>query len=117
MIKQSSIIINKEKYDSYFDNSLKNVLSHHIKCILLGVITLGLAYPWIICMKYESKYKHTVICGKRLKFIGNAKELLSHWVLWWILIVVTLGLYWLVVKIRFEQWACANIIFEDVEII
>ena len=52
----------------------------------------------------------------RLKFIGNPKELIGHWIFWWILIVITFGLYGLVVKIRFQQWTSANTIFEDVEI-
>lgn len=116
MAYKSSIILNKEKYDSYFDNTFKNTIIHHLKCLLLGIFTLGLAYPWIICMKYESTCKHTVICGKRLKFIGNPKELIGHWIFWWILIVITFGLYGLVVKIRFQQWTSANTIFEDVEI-
>ena len=73
MAYKSSIILNKEKYDSYFDNTFKNSIVHHLKCLLLGILTLGLAYPWIICMKYEATCKHTVICGKRLKFIGNPK--------------------------------------------
>ncbi|MGL4338325.1 MAG: hypothetical protein ACRCST_15690 [Turicibacter sp.] len=114
MINQSSIIVNKEKYDSYFDNSLKNTVIHHLKSIFLFVITLGLAYPWILCMKYEAKNKHTVVCGKRLKFIGNPNELIKHWFFWWFLIVITFGIYGLVVKVRFEQWVSANTIFEEV---
>ena len=65
-------------------------------------------------MQYESKCKHTVICGKRLKFIGNPKELIGHWLLWWVLIVITFGLYGLVVKIRFQQWISASVIFEEI---
>lgn len=114
-MNQSTIIVNKEKYDSYFDNTVKKTIIHHLKMIFLGVITLGLAYPWILCMKYESKCKHTVICGKRLKFIGDPKELITHWLLWWFLIIVTFGLYSLVVKVRFEQWTSANTIFEEWE--
>ncbi|MGL5439094.1 MAG: hypothetical protein ACRDA4_01735 [Filifactoraceae bacterium] len=109
----SSIIVNKEKYDSYFDNTVKNTIIHELKSIFLGVISIGFAYPWILCMKYESKYNHTVICGRRLKFIGNPKELISHWIYWWFLCLITFGIYGLVVKVRFEQWATANIIFED----
>lgn len=116
MIEQSSIIVNKDKYNSYFDNSVKNTIIHHLKSIFLGVITLGFAYPWILCMKYESKCKHTVVCGKRLKFIGDPKELLKHWFFWWILTIVTFGIYGLIVNVRFEQWVAANTIFEDGEI-
>lgn len=115
MSKQSSIILNKEKYDSYFDNTVKNSVLHHIKTIVLGFITLGLAYPWIICMEQKEKCKHTVICGKRLKFIGDPKELIGHWLLWWVLIIITIGIYGLVVKVRFEQWITANTIFEDIK--
>ena len=110
-MKQSTIIENKQKYDSYFDNTVKNAVIHHIKVILLGVVSLGFAYPWMLCMKYEAKYKHTVVCGKRLKFIGDPKELIAHWVLWWILIICTFGLYSIVVKVRFEQRISANTVF------
>lgn len=114
---KSSIVVNKEKYNSYFDNTVKNTIIHELKCTLLNVITLGFAYPWTLCMKYESKYNHTVICGKRLKFIGNPKELIGCWITWWILCVITFGLYGLVVRVRFQKWATANIIFEDTKII
>lgn len=116
MVNKSSIIKNKEKYDSYYDNTTKNYIIQHLKWIFLEVITLGLAYPWVLCMKYEEKCEYTVICGKRLKFIGNPKELIKHWFFWWILIIITLGFYSLVVSVRFEQWTAANTIFEDVEI-
>ena len=112
-MQQSSIIKHKEKYDSYFDNTLKNVIMHDIKIALVGICTLGFAYPWIMCMKHEARCEHTVVCGKRLKFIGDPKELLAHWILWWFLIVITFGLYGFVVKVRFEQWITANTIFEE----
>ena len=114
-MKQSSIIINKEKYQSYFDKKVSEYILLHIKMLLLGILTLGLAYPWIICIKQKATCKHTVICGKRLKFIGDPKELIDHWILWWILIVITFGLYSLVVKIRFERWITANSLFDEVE--
>lgn len=111
----SSIIKNKQLYNSFYDNNLKNSVSHHIKSIFLGIITLGLAYPWILCMKYDARCKHTVICGKRLKFIGNPKELILHWILWWFLTIITFGIYKIVVNIRIDQWITANTIFEEIE--
>lgn len=110
---ESSIIINKKKYNSYFDKKIKDYIILNMKMIVLGVLTLGLAYPWILCTKHKARCKHTVICGKRLKFIGEPRELIYHWILWWILIVITFGLYSIVVKVRFEQWTTANTIFEE----
>lgn len=109
---KSSITKNKIKYNSYFDNTLKNTLIHHLKMIALGIVTVGLAYPWILCSSQHSKCKHTVVSGRRMKFIGDPKELIGHWILWWILTVVTFGLYGIIVKLRFQQWVVANTILE-----
>ena len=109
----SSIIINYKKYQSYYDNTLSHMIVHHLKMIVLGIITLGFAYPWILCSQQKMICAHSVICGKRLKFIGNPKELIDHWVLWWLLTILTLGLYSFVTKLRFQQWIIANTIFED----
>ncbi|MGL4990447.1 MAG: hypothetical protein ACRC57_04660 [Sarcina sp.] len=112
---KSTIINNKNKYNSYYDKTVKNYIKLHIKVFLLGIITLGLAYPWIVCMKQKAKCENMVICGKRLKFIGNPKDLISCWILWFFLTIITLGVYWIIVKVRFEQWIVANTIFEEVE--
>lgn len=112
----STIDINKEKYNSYFDKTISQHYKHKIKMLLLGILTLGIAYPWIICSEEKAKCNHTVICGKRLKFIGKPKELVYCWILWWFLIIITLGIYGIAVKIRMERWKVANTIFDDTEI-
>ena len=114
---QTSIILNKTYYDSYFDKKVKDAVILHVKMILFGIVTLGFAYPWIICIKQRATCKHTVICGRRLKFIGDPKELIAHWILWWFLSVITLGIYTLAVKVRFEQWIAANTVFEDTVVV
>ncbi|MGL5648103.1 MAG: hypothetical protein ACRDDY_09650 [Clostridium sp.] len=111
---RSTIEDNKNKYGSCYDNTLKNVFFTNMKVILLGIFTLGFAYPWMICIKERSKYSHTVINGKRLKFIGNPKDLLYHWFFWYFLIIITIGLYGIVVHFKFKQWETSNVIFEDV---
>lgn len=109
----SSIAYNKEKYNSYFDKNLKDYIILKIKFLLICVGTLGLAYPWALCMEYKAKSHHTVICGKRLKFIGDPKELIYHWIFWWFLTIITFGLYIMVAHIRMDQWITANTIFEE----
>ncbi|WP_053983056.1 YjgN family protein [Niameybacter massiliensis] len=114
-MKQSTIIENKKKYDSYFDKKVKDYIFLNIKFYAICILTLGLAYPWALCMKYKAQYHHTVICGKRLKFIGDPRELICHWLWWWFLSVITLGIFVIVVDIRMEQWITANTIFEDTQ--
>lgn len=99
--KRSTIIENRRKYGSYNDNHFKPALLHQIKIVLLGILTLGFAYPWILCMEQEARCKHTVICGRRLRFIGDPKELIGHWIIWWLVAVITFGLYGLVIKTKF----------------
>lgn len=111
----STIVKNKNLYNSYFDVALKDNIKLRIKCTLLCWVTLGLAYPWTMCMKYRSKYNHRVICGKRLKFIGEPKELIKHWFWWWLLCIVTLGIFTFFTKLRMERWAVANVIFDKTE--
>ncbi len=113
LIKSSSILENKVQYDSYFDKTVKDYLKVELMFYVINVVTLGIAYPWALCMKYKAEYHHTVICGKRLKFIGQPRELIRHWLWWWALTVVTLGIYSIVVHNRMLQWKTANTVFED----
>lgn len=113
-MKESSIILNKKLYDSYCDETVKASIKVRLKSIAIIIFSLGLAYPWALFEKYKAKYHHTVICGKRMKFIGDPKELISHWLFWWLLTVITIGIYSFVVHIRMEQWVTANTVFEDV---
>lgn len=114
-LDQSTIERNKKLYNSFFDESVKAYLILQIKFMLICICSLGFAYPWALCMKYRAKYHHTVICGKRLKFIGKAHDLAQHWIWWWILTVITLGIYALFLHVRMEKWTVANVVFEDME--
>lgn len=113
----SSIYVHKRGYQSFYDGSLKGSTIIKWKSFLIKVFSLGLAYPWAMCMTYRAQCEHQSICGRRLKFIGDPKELAQHWVAWWALCIVTFGLYHHVVSLRMKQWVCANTVFEDTEII
>lgn len=114
-IEQSTIEINKKKYNSYFDESVKAYMIVKLKFYMMCIFSLGLAYPWALCMKYKAKYHHTVVCGKRLKFIGNPLDLAHHWFWWWLLCIITIGIYALFLHVRMEKWTIANVIFEEAE--
>ena len=104
---------NKEKYNSYFDESIKQYIILQIKFLAICIFSLGFAYPWALCMKYNALYHHTVICGKRLKFIGQPKDLAVHWIWWWFLTIITLGVFSISLHVKMKQWEVSNLIFDE----
>jgi len=56
-----------------------------------------------------------VINGKRLKFDGKAIQLFGSWIKWFLLTIITLGIYrfWLPIKLR--QWKTKHTSFVEIE--
>ncbi|OAH63627.1 hypothetical protein AYJ66_11115 [Dietzia cinnamea] len=71
---------------------------------LLTVFTLGLGYPWAAAMRYRWETEHTIVNGQRLKFTGSGSSLFGHYIKWWFLMVITLGIYSFWVIPRMTQW-------------
>ncbi|SJZ53164.1 DUF898 family protein [Anaerorhabdus furcosa] len=103
------------KRESYFDGSLLGLVGINIITVLLAVITIGIAYPWIICIKLRWVASHTVIEGKRLAFIGTGLDLFWTWLVWLLLTLVTFGIYAFWVVIKMKQWEVKNTVFEEIE--
>ena len=40
----------------------------------ITIFTFGLGYPWALCMYHKWRTEHTIINGKRLKFIGGGNK-------------------------------------------
>ncbi len=97
---------------SYFDGGLLSYLWWWMLATVLTTITFGLAYPWAMCMLYRWKIEHTVVQGRRLKFIGTGGSLFLNWIKWCILTIITLGIYGFWVFIKIENWKAENTVFE-----
>jgi uncharacterized membrane protein YjgN (DUF898 family) len=98
---------------SYFDGGLLTYIGWIILGFLVTVVTLGICFPWALCMVYGWKINHTVIEGKRLRFNGSAVSLFGHWLLWLLLTIITLGIYSFWVFIALEKWKVRNTSFES----
>jgi len=96
---------------SYFDGGLLSYIGWIILGFFITTCTVGICFPWAICMFYGWKINHTVIEGKRLKFNGTAMGLFGNWIKWLLLIIVTLGIYSFWVHIKLEQWKVKNTTF------
>lgn len=89
---------------SYFDGGLAQLIGWKLLGGLITMFTLGICYPWALCMVYGWETKHTVIEGKRLKFNGSAMGLFGLWIKWLLLCIVTLGIYGFWVGISLRKW-------------
>jgi len=98
---------------SYFDGGLLSLIGWKILGFLVTILTLGICYPWALCMVYGWKINHTVIEGKRLKFTGSAVGLFGNWIKWFLLCIITLGIYSFWLGIALEKWKVKNTTFAN----
>jgi uncharacterized membrane protein YjgN (DUF898 family) len=111
-------VVNKEKVEvklevkSYFDGGLLQFIGWSILGFLVTVFTLGICYPWAVCMVYGWKVNHTVIEGRRLQFNGSAIGLFGNWIKWFLLTIVTFGIYGFWLFIKLNQWKVKNTSFK-----
>lgn len=101
---------------SYFDGGLLQLIGWKILGFLVTVFTLGICYPWAVCMCYNWEVKHTVINGRRLRFNGTAIQLFGSWVLWWFLSLITLGIYKWWADINVKKWITKHTEFADLAV-
>jgi uncharacterized membrane protein YjgN (DUF898 family) len=87
-----------------FDGGAASYIGIQILGFLITVITLGICFPWAVCMRYRWRCEHTMVNGYRLRFIGNAMDLFVHWIGWLLLCFITLGIYSFWVTPRVTKW-------------
>ena len=96
---------------SQFDGGLLQLIGWSILGWLVTAFTLGICYPWALCMIYGWKINHTVIEGRRLKFNGTAVGLFGNWIKWLLLCIITLGIYGFWLGIALEKWKVKHTTF------
>ena len=93
-----------EESNSYFDCGLLQLIGWEILGALVTVCTLGICYPWAFTMLYNWEVKHTVINGKRLQFDGTALQLFGNWIKWFLLTIITIGIYGFCLPIKLNAY-------------
>ena len=92
------------KRESKFDGGLLGLIGIGILSGFIVLITLGIATPWAICLKEKWYVSHTVIDGKRLVFDGTGGQLFGNYIKWFLLTIITLGIYSFWLSIKMKQW-------------
>lgn len=93
-----------ESANSKFTGSMFGLLGVNLATLFLTGLSLGLAYPWLLCWKQSWYAEHTYINGQQLHFDGTGLQLFGNWLKWLILTIITLGIYFLWLPIKIEQW-------------
>ena len=99
--------------ESYFDGGLFQLIGWSILGALITALTLGICFPWALCMCYGWQINHTVIEGRRLHFNGKAINLFGSWIKWLFLCIITLGIYTFWLNIAIEKWKVKNTTFAN----
>ena len=87
-----------------FDGGAATYVGTALLGLLITMVSLGLCYPFAVVLRERWRAKHALIDGKRLVFTGSAWGLFGRWLLWFLLSLVTLGIYLLWVGPRIQQW-------------
>lgn len=90
--------------ESRFTGGLLGLVGISILQGLLICFTLGLAAPWAICIKERWVASHTIVDGHQLYFDGTGMQLFGNYIKWWLLSIVTCGIYGLWLGINMKKW-------------
>jgi len=96
-----------------FDGGAATYIGTAIGAVLLTVFTLGIAFPWALCMKQRWITKHTLIDGRRLKFIAHGGGLIGLWLKWFFLLIITFGIYSLWLGPNLQRWIVEHTDYES----
>ncbi len=99
--------------NSKFVGGLLPFIGWSLASFLLTIFTLGIAYPWAICIMEDWKVRNTIIDGRQLTFTGTGLGLFGNWIKWWFFSLITFGIYMWWVPIKIEQWRVSNTHFVD----
>lgn len=98
---------------STWDGGVLETIVNSIVASLIISISCGIATPWAICYMMKFVIEHTVINGKRLSFDGTGGQLFGNWIKWFLLTVVTCGIYSFWVTPRLYKWVASHIHTQD----
>jgi uncharacterized membrane protein YjgN (DUF898 family) len=90
--------------ESKFTGGLLGMIGIGILRDIIIICTLGLGAPWAICLKESWYVKHTVIDGHQLTFDGTGGQLFGNYIKWFLLTIITLGIYSFWLSIKMKEW-------------
>ena len=90
--------------ESKFTGGLLGMIGIAILQALIIIFTLGIGTPWAVCLAESWRVKHTIIDGHQLVFDGTGGQLFGNFIKWFLLTIITFGIYGLWLSIKMQQW-------------
>lgn len=100
---------------SYYDGNAFAYWGINLLFVIITFCTLFIGLSYAMCMRHRWNCKHTVMEGKRMRFIGRGEALLGRLALWSIFTVLTAGIFFLFVPVKVKNWYAENTFFYDDE--
>ncbi len=102
-----------EKTPSRFDAGVLQCIGVTILTSIIITLTFGIATPWAVCYMYRFIISHLVIDERRLTFDGTGGQLFGNWIKWFLLMIITLGIYSFWVYPKMINWVAKHTHFAD----
>ena len=99
--------------DFKFVGGAANYLGTAILATIITVFTAGICYPFALVLMERWKAKHATIQGRKVVFAGSGIGLFGLWIKWFLLMVITFGIYSLWVGPQIQKWKWENLSFAE----
>ncbi len=94
---------------STWDGGVLDTIVNSIVASLIISFTCGIATPWAIVYMMRFIVEHAIIDGKRMRFDGTGGQLFAQWIKWFLLTIITCGIYSFWVTPRLYKWVASHI--------
>lgn len=94
--------------NSRFDGTVLETFCASLVASLIVTFTFGFGTPWAICYFYRFVLSHVLVDGQRLTFDGTGGQLFGNWVKWFLLTLITFGIYGFWVIPRMFDWVAKH---------
>ena len=59
------------------------------------------------------KANNTTIDGRKVKFVGEGSHLLGKFIVWYLLTIITFGIYGFWAAVKMHKWKTEHVVFVD----
>lgn len=91
-----------------FDGSSIVWLFVRLGCFLVNICTLYIMKPFTYCWKHKWYTSHCIYDGMCTSFDGNGAQLIGKYIIWWLLSIVTVGIYAIWLGLNLYKWKTAH---------